>query len=582
MTISDRNNILETEEIPQTFDSDATGHQEKFIYSDDNVKITLPLSVASSAAEITVKSLPAQEISGGDAGSIISGMAYEFGPSGKSFETPVEVTFEYDDEILANLGITDPSKIYLKIFDPSSNTWKLTNTIHDAEARVVIGYIFHFSKYAYGFSDPMWPAFDPSTVPRQPLRFPVNDARPMELRDNYDGLASDRIAMDYPWAQAPNGCSVVGSGVTQMFPDFTEVCNRHDRCYYTFRTTDWSNEALSSDAWNSCNQNFTADLLKTCNPFYSRKKVKIKTVKDALGAIRDVFVTVLVKTATSQACVASAGTIAAAVDTGAVGFLCPPNGCYVAAQKKQLFYQKWLEKVVREPHCTVTGSPDQLTLTIDSWDQPLEYSSIEPYFDLIDGLTAPGVMFTKVPDANNRWEGKIDRLGEYKFTVINQFTGATSECGVVISELPPELLPYGYTDVVSSIGNCPSDYEQLTGDLNEKAGGEYIYICGKSGKSIKMITDIEIVGGPSGANCSDGYIKDEVDLNEGAGGWYIFLCKQIDTVADGIKKPLTSLYSYSGPNIGNQCEPDYQWIDFDLNMGTLSSAFGRAIYMCKK
>ncbi|WP_176737014.1 right-handed parallel beta-helix repeat-containing protein [Oligoflexus tunisiensis] len=575
MTINDKNNIVESEAIPQTIDSDMLGQQEKFLFSDDNVRITLPLSASSNAADISVRSLATQEISGVDADTLIPGMAYEFGPSGKTFETPVEVMFEYDDEILASLGISDPSKVYLKEFDPNSNTWKLTSTIHDEEAKVIIGYIFHFSTYAYGFSDPRWPAHDPSTVPRQPLRFPVNDARPKILEDRYEGSAADRIAMDYPWAQAPNGCSVVGSAVPQMFPDFAEVCNRHDRCYYTFRTQSWSVEALSRDAWNSCNQNYTADLLKTCNPFYTRKKIKVKTVRDVLGTIVEVFKTVLVKNATSIACVYSARTLATAVNSGAVGPLCPDGGCYVAAQKKQLFYQQWLEKVVRQPHCMVTGKPDQLTLTIDSWDQP-EFHDVDPYFKLEDGLNSPGVAFAQV--SYNQWQGTIDRLGEFNFKVRNLFTDETSVCGVVISELPPELLPFGYIDVISAIGGCPPEYEQLSGDLNEGAGGDYIYFCGKSDKSVKMVTDVQIVGGPAGADCPNGYTKDHLDLNNGAGGWYIFLCKNIDSVLDGTIKPLTSLYTYASRDFGNQCADDHQWIDFDLNVG----AGGRYIYLCKK
>jgi len=67
----------------------------------------------------------------------------------------------------------------------------------------------------------------------------------------------------YPYAQAPDGCSIPISGSAPgdwdgfawlgNYFSFTETCNTHDKCYYTLGTED-----------NSCNDNFFVNLSKAC------------------------------------------------------------------------------------------------------------------------------------------------------------------------------------------------------------------------------------------------------------------------------------------------------------------------------
>jgi hypothetical protein len=68
---------------------------------------------------------------------------------------------------------------------------------------------------------------------------------------------SDFPKAQYPYAQAPDGCS--GPTHPHQVRDtwgpvsFNEACNRHDRCYYTANST-----------WQSCNQRFFSDLRSAC------------------------------------------------------------------------------------------------------------------------------------------------------------------------------------------------------------------------------------------------------------------------------------------------------------------------------
>ncbi|WP_445174112.1 hypothetical protein [Microcoleus sp.] len=74
-----------------------------------------------------------------------------------------------------------------------------------------------------------------------------------------EGIPSNRDFPNaqYPYAQAPNGCS--GPWGTSEVRDswgpvnFTGACDNHDRCYYT-----------SGSKWNTCNERFYSDLRTAC------------------------------------------------------------------------------------------------------------------------------------------------------------------------------------------------------------------------------------------------------------------------------------------------------------------------------
>jgi hypothetical protein len=73
---------------------------------------------------------------------------------------------------------------------------------------------------------------------------------------------------------------------------------------------------------------------------------------------------------------------------------------------------------------------------------------------------------------------------------------------------------------------APNGYERIDRDLNEGAGGSYIYACVKRDGTSALIVDLAVVAGDSAsiAPPSPRYQKINVDLNQGAGGKYIYLC----------------------------------------------------------
>ncbi|MFJ9446812.1 hypothetical protein ACIRRH_33880 [Kitasatospora sp. NPDC101235] len=70
----------------------------------------------------------------------------------------------------------------------------------------------------------------------------------------------------------------------------------------------------------------------------------------------------------------------------------------------------------------------------------------------------------------------------------------------------------------------PRDYYKISKDLNKGAGGEYLYLC-FSRKGSKPITDLAVVvGSDKEVAPPAGYTRYEKDLNAGAKGKYIYIC----------------------------------------------------------
>ncbi|PHJ59017.1 hypothetical protein VF14_13715 [Nostoc linckia z18] len=81
-------------------------------------------------------------------------------------------------------------------------------------------------------------------------------------REYLDSGEGNETLPSYPYAKRPNGCSIPGGrpGEYDNFGSlgydfsFTEVCNNHDRCYYTIGTTE-----------AQCNTAFTEGLFRVCH-----------------------------------------------------------------------------------------------------------------------------------------------------------------------------------------------------------------------------------------------------------------------------------------------------------------------------
>lgn len=74
--------------------------------------------------------------------------------------------------------------------------------------------------------------------------------------------------------------------------------------------------------------------------------------------------------------------------------------------------------------------------------------------------------------------------------------------------------------------NAPSGYTPIATDLNEGAGGDYVYLCyrRKQNPNDHAIDDLNVIAGNSGTPpVPDGWTLVPGDLNAGAGGRYIHL-----------------------------------------------------------
>lgn len=123
----------------------------------------------------------------------------------------------------------------------------------------------------------------------------------------------------------------------------------------------------------------------------------------------------------------------------------------------------------------------------------------------------------------------------------------------------------------NNVASVPTGYVKIDVDLNEKAGGDYLYFCIKKGTDKSNAIDSLVVVEGKNAAAPAGYEKINVDLNNGAGGKYLYLCKR-----RGSENPLKDIKVVSSKD-KNVAAPDgYTMIKKDLN----ESAGGRYIFLC--
>jgi hypothetical protein len=127
----------------------------------------------------------------------------------------------------------------------------------------------------------------------------------------------------------------------------------------------------------------------------------------------------------------------------------------------------------------------------------------------------------------------------------------------------------------SDDNRCPSSMMWNSQDLNQGAGGDYIYLCYSKGGTTQPLTDLQVTSsGGAGNQCGGGWEWYPQDLNKGAGGDYIHLCSRRDG-----QLPIKDIMFTSNPNPGNLCPSGWNWIDKDLNKATEKSG-DPYIYLC--
>jgi hypothetical protein len=171
-------------------------------------------------------------------------------------------------------------------------------------------------------------------------------------------------------------------------------------------------------------------------------------------------------------------------------------------------------------------------------------------------------------------DGKRQReleLATRKFVPDHITRPALVDLEVITSDRYGENPPYGFSKI---------DY-----DLNRNAKGKYIFVCHKREKisvagrpeDPEPITDIYIATGDnSSPPIPDGYLKIDKDLNEGAGGKYIYLCYTRNPGKAEKGLPIRSVCVVGGNTYATPAPYGFVKIETDLNQG----AGGDFIFLC--
>ncbi|KAI1408903.1 MAC/Perforin domain-containing protein [Hypoxylon sp. FL1857] len=110
-------------------------------------------------------------------------------------------------------------------------------------------------------------------------------------------------------------------------------------------------------------------------------------------------------------------------------------------------------------------------------------------------------------------------------------------------------------------------YQKIDVDLNQNAGGKYIYLCyhkasySSFGNNKEAITDLAIIFDDE--RTPSGYTKMPTDLNEGAGGRYVYLCYK--TSAYNPDTAILDIRVFSGHNADVAPPYGFTKINRDLN-----------------
>ena len=125
---------------------------------------------------------------------------------------------------------------------------------------------------------------------------------------------------------------------------------------------------------------------------------------------------------------------------------------------------------------------------------------------------------------------------------------------------------------VLSSTSCPSGYTKYHFNLNDGAGGDYVYLCYKMGVR-SPITGLNVIAGTSTSfPMQSGYTKVNVDLNSGIGrdNIYLIYTKSITL------PPIMSIRVRSGTT--PYVYPSLTWVRIDTDCN--QNAGGRYIYIC--
>ena len=117
----------------------------------------------------------------------------------------------------------------------------------------------------------------------------------------------------------------------------------------------------------------------------------------------------------------------------------------------------------------------------------------------------------------------------------------------------------------SSNIQMPAPWQKIGIDLNEDAGGAFIYLFFKKGNGTP-ITGLTILQG-NPPQVPAGYAWDDTDLNKGAGGAFLYFAWTRNTSLAPIQD-ISVVIGGSKQEAVNQKPPGWKIIDVDLNKGS--------------
>jgi uncharacterized repeat protein (TIGR02543 family) len=102
-------------------------------------------------------------------------LCYEFGPSGATFDRPIQISLKYDPSLLPE-G-TDPGKLYIAWWDSNHGAWIVLDSSVDTVNHNITAHVNHFTQFAALVPETLAPMSLPS-LPPGPVLEPVPAAIP--------------------------------------------------------------------------------------------------------------------------------------------------------------------------------------------------------------------------------------------------------------------------------------------------------------------------------------------------------------------------------------------------------------------
>ncbi len=227
-------------------------------------------------------------------------------------------------------------------------------------------------------------------------------------------------------------------------------------------------------------------------------------------------------------------------------------------------------------------NPDYIIVTLEKeagsqlklWDRP----NASPY----STWTWNPTLKTFSLDANPKVVIGIEKNILKPYTPIKLLSASSpgTKWNIVITQAP--LVDTGVLDIKVITGShsgivCPYEYTKIDHDLNKSVGGDYIYLCKKTGTSSRGLTGLQMVyaSGSGDTYCPSGTVKVPGELNKGAGECTdnIYYCKTLgeppfiqDVKTDNVGSGTTQ-FPYSGWP-GWSAVTDSGGTPIDANKGT--------------